>query len=190
MNSITPNILFDHFGALSFKWLRLLAAILISFALSFSAMAQEADEYFHNGAQSFIGANLQDAINHVQEGLAQYPNDPKLSALLQKLEEEQEKQQQQQQEQNQDQQNQDQQEQQDQEQQEEDQQEQEQQQSEGKEGEEEQPQQQENEQGKPQQMTKEEAEKILQALAQKEKELLKEFKKQKSDGSAKHDKDW
>ena len=41
-----------------------------------------------------------------------------------------------------------------------------------------------------QKISKEDAEKILQALAQKEKELLKEFKKKKTDGSAKHEKDW
>ena len=41
------------------------------------------------------------------------------------------------------------------------------------------------------QMSKEEAEKILKALEQKEKELLKEFKKKKSPSSTnKNEKDW
>ncbi|MEX0721081.1 MAG: hypothetical protein WD059_10465 [Balneolaceae bacterium] len=172
---------------------KMLLTVIFSLMVSFTASAQNADDYFHNGAQSFIGADLQDAISYVQEGLAQYPNDPKLNALLQKLEEEQERQQQQQQDQNQQQQNQDEQEQQQQEseqEQDQNQEEQEQQESEGDNGEEEQQQEQETEGLEPQQISKEDAEKILQALAQKEKELLKEFKKQKTDGSAKHEKDW
>ena len=39
-------------------------------------------------------------------------------------------------------------------------------------------------------LSKEEAQKILQALAQKEKELLKEFKKAKTKGGKTHEKDW
>lgn len=170
--------------------------VLIFTVLSASAsFAQSADDYFHNGAQSFINADLQTAINTVQQGLDQFPNDEKLNALMQKLQEEQERQQQQQQ-QNQEQQNQDQQSQQDQQDQQQDQNNQEQeeeQQSQESEGEnqgEQDPQEINPEELESQQISKEDAEKILQALAQKEKELLKEFKKKKSDGSAKHDKDW
>ena len=156
------------------------------------ASAQTSDSYFHDGAQTFIGNDLQGAITKVQEGLNRFPNDPKLNELLQKLEEEQEKQQQQQQnQQNQDQQQQNQdQQQQDQEQEgeNEDQQEQQQENQDDQESE-----QQQEQQPQPQElgeMSKEDAQKILQALAQKEKELLKEFKKQKPQGSATHDKDW
>lgn len=159
--------------------------------ISATAFAQSADEYFHSGAQSFINADLQTAINQVQNGLDQYPNDAKLNALMEKLQEEQEKQQQQQQ--NQEQQNQEQQSEQEQEQnQNEEQQDQEnqQQESEGENQEQQDPQEMNAEQLESQQISKEDAEKILQALAQKEKELLKEFKKKKSAGSAKHDKDW
>lgn len=155
--------------------------------ISATAFAQSPDEYFHSGAQSFINADLQSAINQVQNGLDQYPNDAKLNALMEKLQEEQEKQQQQQQ------QNQEQQSEQEQEQnQNEEQQEQEnqQQESEGENQEQQDPQEMNPEQLESQQISKEDAEKILQALAQKEKELLKEFKKKKSAGSAKHDKDW
>jgi outer membrane biosynthesis protein TonB len=169
-----------------------LLTLTFSILLASTAWAQSADEYFHGGAQSFISADLQTAIKQVQNGLNNYPNDPKLNALMQKLQEEQEKQQQQQQ-QNQDQQQQNQQQQerqQEQEEQDQEEQEQEQQQSEGENQEEQDPQEMNPEDLKSQQISKEDAEKILQALAQKEKELLKEFKKKKSEGSAKHDKDW
>lgn len=165
---------------------------IFSLLLATPALSQSADQYFHNGAQSFINADLQTAINTVQQGLAQYPNDSKLNALMQKLQEEQERQQQQQQ-QNQEQQDQDQQSQQDQQQnqnEQEQEEEQEPQESEGENQGEQEAQEMNPEELDSQQISKEDAEKILQALAQKEKELLKEFKKKRSDGSAKHDKDW
>lgn len=171
-----------------------LLTIIFSLLLTTLAFAQSADNYFHDGAQSFINADLQTAINEVQEGLSRYPNDAKLNALMEKLQQEQEKQQQQQQQQQQQeqQQNQEQQSQQEQDQnQEQENQEQQQQQQEQSENQGEQnPQEMNPEELESQKISKENAEKILQALAQKEKELLKEFKKKKTDGSAKHDKDW
>lgn len=173
-----------------------LLILLFPILLTTTALAQNADEYFHNGAQSFINADLQTAINQVEEGLSQYPNDAKLNALMQKLQEEQERQQQQQNQNQQQQQNQEQQEQNDQEQEsqenqeQQDQEQQEQQNEEGESQGEQEPQEMNPEELESQQISKEDAEKILQALAQKEKELLKEFKKKKTDGSAKHDKDW
>ncbi|MEQ8523974.1 hypothetical protein [Gracilimonas sp.] len=172
-----------------------LSTFILSILITTAAFAQSqsADEYFHGGAQAFINSDVQTAIDQVQTGLNQYPNDPKLNALMQKLQEEQEKQQQQQ---NQDQQQQNQQNQQQQDQQQqnqeeqEEQQNQEEQQSDGEEQQQQDPQEMNPEDLKSQKISKEDAEKILQALAQKEKELLKEFKKKKSDGSAKHDKDW
>ncbi|HET8865252.1 MAG TPA: hypothetical protein VFM80_06100 [Gracilimonas sp.] len=166
-----------------------LLPIIFSLLLTTLAFAQSADNYFHDGAQSFINADLQTAINEVQEGLSRYPNDAKLNALMEKLQQEQEKQQQQQQQQQEQQQNQEQnQEQENQEQEQQQQQQQQQQQSENQ-GEQN-PQEMNPEELESQKISKENAEKILQALAQKEKELLKEFKKKKTDGSAKHDKDW
>lgn len=167
--------------------------VTLFFVIGSQASAQSAADYFHGGAKSFINSDLQGAITQIQQGLTQYPNDPKLNALLQKLEEEQEKQQQQQQ--NQDQQNQEQQEQdqQNQDQQNQEQQEQneeEQEQQEGEQNDQQDPQEQEGTPQESREISKEEASKILQALAQKEKELLKEFKKQKPQGSATHDKDW
>ncbi|MDZ7808729.1 MAG: hypothetical protein U5K71_16710 [Gracilimonas sp.] len=169
--------------------------LLISFMtlLAVPVLAQSADQYFHNGAQFFINADLQTSLNYVEEGLVNYPNDRKLNALYEKLKEEQEKQQQQQQQeqQQQNQQNQEQEQDQQQDQQNQQQQEdQEQQESEGEKQGEQQPQEVNPENLQSQQISKEEAEKILRALAQKEKELLKEFKKKKSTGSAKHEKDW
>ncbi len=163
-------------------------------ASSSLAIAQSADSYFHGGAKSYINADLQGAINQVQQGLAQYPNDSKLNELLQKLEEEKEKQEQQQQQnqENQDQQEQDQEQQQQEQEQQEGEQEQneDQEQQEGEQNEQTEPQEKDGQEQQPREISKEEAEKILKALAQKEKELLKEFKKQKTQGSATHDKDW
>lgn len=164
---------------------RILLISLLSL-LTVPLLAQTADQYFHNGAQFFINADLQTSLNYVEQGLMNYPNDRKLNALYEKLKEEQEKKQQRQQEQQQNQQEQEQDQQQDQQQQED----QEQQESEGEEQGEQQPQEINPEDLQSQQISKEEAEKILRALAQKEKELLKEFKKKKSTGSAKHEKDW
>lgn len=164
-----------------------------------SVTAQTAEDYFHGGAQNFIHADIQQAMSEVQAGLNQYPDNPKLNALMQMLKEEQERQKQQQQQdqkqQQQDQsQNQQEQEQQDQQQQNENKEgqneEQDQQQSEGQEQGQRNPEDINPEELDAQQISKEDAEKILRALAQKEKELLKEFKKKKTDGSAKHDKDW
>lgn len=169
---------------------------LLFSSLTIVAFGQTADSYFHNGAQSFINSDLQRAIQEVQTGLQQFPNNPKLNALMQMLQKEQEQQQQQQnQDQQEQQQNQQEQEenQDQQEQQQDDQNEQEQQNEEQQEGQdqnEENPGEMNPEDMDMQKISKEEAEKILQALAQKEKELLKEFKKKKTDGSAKHEKDW
>lgn len=155
------------------------------------AFGQSATDYFHGSAQSYIASDIQGAIAKVQQGLAKYPNDPKLNQLLQKLEEEQEKQQQQQQQNQENQEEQEDQQEQNQEQQnEQEQEEQEQEQKEGENNEQNEPQEQDGQPQEPKEMSKEDAEKILQALAQKEKELLKEFKKQKPQGSATHDKDW
>jgi len=165
-------------------------SFLLMFALSSTVMAQTADDYFHDGAQTFIGGNLPGAISLVQQGILEYPDDQKLNELLVKLEEEQEQQQQNQQNQEQQEQEQNQDQEQNQNQQEQEQQEQEQQDEQEQNEEEQNP---EDQQSQPQQAREisiEEAQKILQALAQKEKELLKEFKKQKTQGSATHDKDW
>jgi membrane protein involved in colicin uptake len=177
--------------------MRYLTSFLFTILLVASVQAQDAESYFHRGANSYINSQLNQAIQIVDEGLFQYPNDSKLNSLKQKLEEEKEKQQQQQQ--NQQNQNQDQQEQeQDQQEQNQDQQQENQEQNEdqqqdqeqGEGAEENEPKPQEGKEVNSKEISKEDAEKILKALAQKEKELLKDFKKKKSKDSATHDKDW
>ena len=173
--------------------------IIFSWLFSINTLAQTAEDYFHDGAQTYIGGNLAGAMNQVQDGLLKFPDDPKLNELLETLKEEEQKTQDKDQE-NQDQQNEDQEKKQEQNNQEQNQNKNDEQEEE-KEGEQEnqsqenenEDQNKENQQPQPQnarEISKEEAQKILQALAQKEKELLKEFKKLKPQGSTTHDKDW
>ena len=55
--------------------------------IAVTVQAQDADSFFHRGANSYINSQLNQAIKIVDEGLFQYPNDAKLNALKQKLEE-------------------------------------------------------------------------------------------------------
>ncbi len=166
-----------------------LILLLLGFCVATAAYGQVSDVYFHEGAQSYIHADLQAAIDEVQTGLIKYPNDVKLNALMEKLKEERKKQQQNQQQksqQNKENKDQEQQDQQQDEQQKKD----DQQKSDGENQEQQDPQKVNPDEAQSKQISKEDAEKILNALAQKEKELLKEFKKKKTKGSAKHEKDW
>jgi len=61
-----------------------------------SVSAQNGDEYFHQGANLYIEKHLNEARRSVELGLQLYPENPKLQALLEKMNEEQEKQQDQQ----------------------------------------------------------------------------------------------
>lgn len=168
--------------------IRKTAFILMFMAFGYTGYAQSANEYFHDTSKEYIYGELETATQVVDEGLQKYPDNQKLQALKTLLEQEKEKQQQQQQQQNQDQQNQQNQDQQDQDQQE---QEQNQDQQDQQNADEQDPQEDGKQQELQAQMSKEEAEKILKALEQKEKELLKEFKKQKSPtAKTKNDKDW
>lgn len=150
---------------------------LLSFALCAQAQTQQqpADEFFHHSAGLYINSDLENAMQNVLQGLAQYPGNQNLLDLKKLIEEEQERQSQmppQQQQQNDDSQEQE---------------------AEEKEAAEQNPEEQEvkpEEEYQPEEISLEEAEKILQALAQMEKELLKEFKKPKSITSEKHEKDW
>ncbi|MRR52742.1 MAG: hypothetical protein EG825_17870 [Rhodocyclaceae bacterium] len=51
------------------------------------ASAQTADEYFHAASQQFIFGQYQTSKQTVAEGLRKFPNDPKLSALKEKIKE-------------------------------------------------------------------------------------------------------
>ena len=156
-----------------------------------------AESYFHQGAQQFIYNNLEAAISAVETGLERYPDDLKLQSLYEQLKE------QQQQQQDQDSQNE-----QDNGDQTEENSEQNSEQQENSESEEQELENEDQSQSQDEQapddsdpseraqaeelkdLSKEEAQKILQALAQKEKELLKEFKKAKTKGGKTHEKDW
>tara|TARA_B100000963_G_C22585519_1_gene652900 strand:- start:404 stop:1030 length:627 start_codon:yes stop_codon:yes gene_type:complete len=159
-----------------------------------------AESYFHQGAQQFIYNNLEAAISAVETGLERYPNDLKLQSLYEQLKEQQQQQQ-----------DQDSQDEQDNGDQNEENSEQNSEQQENEENSEQNEQNSENDDQSQSQdeqapddldpseraqaeelkdLSKEEAQKILQALAQKEKELLKEFKKAKTKGGKTHEKDW
>jgi len=167
-----------------------------------------AESYFHQGAQQFIYNNLEAAISAVESGLERYPDDPKLQSLYEQLKEQQQQQQDQnsQNEQDNGDQNEENSEQNSEQQKNEENSEQNSEQnseSEEQESENDDQSQSQDEQAPndsdPRERTeaeelkdlsKEEAQKILQALAQKEKELLKEFKKAKTKGGKTHEKDW
>ncbi|MEL6823256.1 MAG: hypothetical protein AAFP70_15960 [Calditrichota bacterium] len=180
-----------------------MSAILLLSSLLF---AEDANTYYHMGAQGYIGGKLGEAIAAVERGLELEPGHPELQALYEKLKEQQEQQQQnhqdqqdQEKQQEQQQQHQDQQEQQEQEQeqqqneneddQEKDEQEQQQNQQEQNKDEEQQPPKPELGEEEKKDISKEEAERILQALRSKEKEN-KKLRKPKARGKGKVAKDW
>ena len=72
----------------------------LSFLLAaFSATAQTPGDYFHRGAQFYIGGQKQKATNEVYTGLRLFPSDPQLNGLAGLLKKEEEKNQQNQQQQ-------------------------------------------------------------------------------------------
>ena len=161
-----------------------------------------AESYFHQGAQQFIYNNLEAAISAVETGLERYPDDLKLQSLYEQLKEQQQQNQDSQNEQDNGDQNEENSEQNSEQQMNEENSEQnsesEEQESENDDQSQSQDEQAQND-SDPRERTeaeelkdlsKEEAQKILQALAQKEKELLKEFKKAKTKGGKTHEKDW
>lgn len=81
---------------------------VLAFTLLFASkvQAQSAGEFFNRAARSYVKTAKEQALKEVNDGLAKYPNDAKLKALKEKLNQEQEEEQQ---EQNQDQQQQNQQ---------------------------------------------------------------------------------
>jgi len=151
-----------------------------------------AESYFHQGAQQFIYNNFEAAISAVESGLERYPDDPKLQSLYEQLKEQQQQQQQDQNSQN-EQDNGDQNEENSEQNSESEEQESEnddQSQSQDEQAPNDSDPRERTEAEELKDLSKEEAQKILQALAQKEKELLKEFKKAKTKGGKTHEKDW
>ena len=160
-----------------------------------------AESYFHQGAQQFIYNNLEAAISAVETGLERYPDDLKLQSLYEQLKEQQQQQQDQDSQNEQDngdqteensEQNSEQEEnsEQNSESEEEESENDDQSQSQDEQAPDDSEQSERAEAQEPKDLSKEEAQKILQALAQKEKELLKEFKKAKTKGGKTHEKDW
>ena len=69
----------------------LLNILLLICFLSLDAYAQTADQYFHQSAQMYTQAKDQYAKKLLDEGLMRFPNDPKLSALREKIKEDEKK---------------------------------------------------------------------------------------------------
>ena len=70
----------------------------LAFMLLFAgkAQAQSAGEFFNRAARSYVKTAKEQALKEVNDGLAKYPNDAKLKALKEKLNQEQEEEQQEQ----------------------------------------------------------------------------------------------
>jgi Mg-chelatase subunit ChlI len=69
-------------------------AFMLLFAVK--VQAQTAGEFFNRAARSYVKTAKEQAIKEVNDGLAKYPNDAKLKALKEKLNQEQEEEQQEQ----------------------------------------------------------------------------------------------
>jgi len=127
--------------------------------------AQSAADYFHKSANYYVNANKKSAQATVEEGINKFPNDQKLKDLASKIEELPDPEED---EQNQNQQNQDNQDQQDQEQQD-----------------------QKKDETQQQQISREDAQRILDAIAQEEKELQEKLQKKEQTGQRqKIEKNW
>ncbi|MDA0314707.1 MAG: hypothetical protein O2829_06475 [Bacteroidetes bacterium] len=70
----------------------------LAFLLLFAgkAQAQNAGEFFNRAARSYVKTAKEQALKEVNDGLAKYPNDAKLKALKEKLNQDQEEEQQEQ----------------------------------------------------------------------------------------------
>ena len=75
------------------KWLILTAV----WFFAVDARAQNADVFFHSGAQIYIAGNVEKAVATLREGLRRFPEDERIEELLRKIEERQQDQQQSQQ---------------------------------------------------------------------------------------------
>jgi len=152
---------------------RYLVLSVMVFIFAGNVLAQTADDYFHQAAQSYINGRFEICGETLAEGLAKYPNDPDLNAiadLLKKKKEEQKKNQQKQQQEQQEKQKQ-------------------QAQKDKEKKEEEKKKEQQKQPADKNKMNKKEAEQILQALRENEKDAQKKKAPIKSDGRY-VEKDW
>ncbi len=69
-----------------------LIATLALFMIAATLLANSPEDYFHTGADRYLDDQLDDALAAVVEGLSRYENDPKLLALKELLERQQEEQ--------------------------------------------------------------------------------------------------
>ena len=68
----------------------LFGAMLLGFCLSGEiALAQTAGDFFNRAARSYVKTAKEQALREVNDGLTKFPNDAKLKALKEKLEQEQ-----------------------------------------------------------------------------------------------------
>jgi hypothetical protein len=76
----------------------LFGALLIGFCLiGNAAIAQTAGDFFNRAARSYVKTAKEQALREVNDGLTKFPNDAKLKALKEKLEQEQQQEEQEQQ---------------------------------------------------------------------------------------------
>ncbi len=69
-----------------------LVAMLAIFMIAASTLAKSAEDYFHSGADRYLEDQIDEALALVVEGLGIYENDPKLLALKELLERQQQEQ--------------------------------------------------------------------------------------------------
>lgn len=81
--------------------LRLSLSVGLLILMSWCARAQDAEEFFHGGAQRFLTNNIPGALEVVTNGLQRFPDDQKLQKLYELLNQQQQQNQQQNQDQNQ-----------------------------------------------------------------------------------------
>jgi hypothetical protein len=161
------------------KTILIISFLIGNFFLTKCTFSQSANGYFHSASNNYINNFIDKAKKDISTGLSLEPGNKKLNALAGKIKEEEKKQQQQQQ-QNQDQNQKDQQK---------DQEKQQQQQSEQEKKEQQDQQQQQQQQGEEKKMSKQDAERILNALQNDEKDMQKQ-RKVRATGEGHALKDW
>ncbi|MGM0945594.1 MAG: hypothetical protein ACQEW9_10445 [Bacteroidota bacterium] len=70
-----------------------LSLLFFFIVLTYSATAQTAGDFFNQAARSYVKTERENALKSVNSGLSKFPNDAKLQALKEKLEQEQQEEQ-------------------------------------------------------------------------------------------------
>ena len=66
----------------------LISLCILAFSNPREVSAREADSYFYGGARNYADGRLPEARRQIEAGLAEHPGDKRLAALLRKIEEE------------------------------------------------------------------------------------------------------